>query len=57
MKEKQGKYDAIVIGAGHNGLVTAAYLARQGRKVAIFEKRDVVAVVVTNGSQGSYLYI
>jgi phytoene dehydrogenase-like protein len=42
MKEKQGKYDAIVIGAGHNGLVTAAYLARQGRKVAIFEKRDVV---------------
>ena len=42
MKEKQAKYDAIIIGAGHNGLVTAGYLARQGRKVAIFEKRDVV---------------
>ena len=29
------KYDAIIIGAGHNGLVTAAYLARAGRKVLI----------------------
>jgi len=36
------KFDAIVIGAGHNGLVTAAYLARKGLKVAVFEKRGVV---------------
>ncbi len=28
-------YDAIIIGAGHNGLCTAAYLARAGLKVAI----------------------
>ena len=42
MKEKNGEYDAIVIGAGHNGLVTAGYLARKGMKVAVFEKRNVV---------------
>jgi len=36
------KYDAIIIGAGHNGLVTAAYLARAGRKVLVFERRELV---------------
>ena len=39
---KLGYYDAIVIGAGHNGLVTAAYLARNGLKTAVFESRHVV---------------
>jgi phytoene dehydrogenase-like protein len=34
--------DAVVIGAGHNGLVAAAYLARAGFEVEVFERRDVV---------------
>src|SRR5215216_7487162 len=35
-------YDHIVIGAGHNGLVAAAYLAKQGKKVLVLERRPIV---------------
>ncbi len=36
------KYNAIVIGGGHNGLTAAAYLARAGRKVLVVERRHLV---------------
>lgn len=35
-------YDCLIIGAGHNGLVCAAYLAKAGRQVLVLERRGVV---------------
>jgi phytoene dehydrogenase-like protein len=36
------QYDAVVIGGGHNGLITAAYLARGGMKTLVLERRHVL---------------
>ena len=36
------KYDAIVIGAGHNGITNGAYLAKAGLKVLLVEKNDYI---------------
>ena len=35
------KYDAIIIGGGHNGLTSAAYLAKAGKKVLVLERRHL----------------
>src|SRR5579872_286908 len=36
------QFDVVIIGAGHNGLVCAAYLARAGRSVLVLEQRELV---------------
>src|SRR6476660_8853632 len=46
------QYDVIVIGAGHNGLVAAAYLAKQGKKVLVLERRAIVGGSVVAESFG-----
>ena len=45
-------YDTIIIGAGHNGLVAAAYLAKQGKKVLVLERRTIVGGLVVTESFG-----
>jgi phytoene dehydrogenase-like protein len=45
-------YDTIIIGAGHNGLVAATYLAKQGKKVLILERRTIVGGSVVTESFG-----
>ena len=39
---KNKRYDALVVGAGHNGLIAATYLAKKGKKVAVIEKRNMI---------------
>ena len=40
------RYDAVVVGGGHNGLACAAYLAGAGRSVVVLERSDVLGGAV-----------
>ncbi len=42
VNQRASRFDAIIVGAGHNGLVTAAYLAQTGLRVLVLESRDLV---------------
>ncbi|RIK31557.1 MAG: hypothetical protein DCC56_05075 [Anaerolineae bacterium] len=46
------QYDHIIIGSGHNGLVAAAYLAKQGKKVLVLERRSILGGTVVTESFG-----
>ena len=42
------RYDAVIIGGGHNGLTTAAYLAKAGWKTLVLEKRHILGGATTS---------
>ncbi len=46
-RSNRSDYDLIVIGAGHNALVSAAYAAQGGQRVAVFERRDLAGGAVS----------
>ncbi len=51
------QYDAIVVGAGHNGLTNAAYLAKAGLKVCVLEKNDYIGgAAVSRELEPGWLY-
>lgn len=48
MSRVKARYDAVILGAGHNGLVSAAYLAKAGLRTLVLEKNDYVGGATTS---------
>src|SRR5712692_10521182 len=48
MSKIRNQYDVVILGAGHNGLVAASYLARAGLSVLILEKNDYIGGATTS---------
>src|SRR6185369_3672444 len=46
--QMKSQYDVVILGAGHNGLVAAAYLAQAGLSVLLLEKNDEVGGATTS---------
>src|SRR3954471_16466371 len=44
----KSRYDVVILGAGHNGLVAATYLARAGLSVLLLEKNDYIGGATTS---------
>src|SRR5215468_518501 len=44
----KSKYDVVILGAGHNGLVAASYLGRAGLSVLLLEKNDYIGGATTS---------
>src|SRR5882757_3792675 len=44
----KARYDVVVVGAGHNGLVAASYLGRAGLSVLLLEKNDYIGGATTS---------
>ena len=42
MSTIKSRYDVVILGAGHNGLTAAAYLARAGMRVCVLERNEVI---------------
>lgn len=48
MSARNSSYDVVIIGAGHNGLVAACYLAKAGKQVLVLERNDYIGGATTS---------
>ena len=51
MSTTKPRYDVVILGAGHNGLVAASYLTRAGLSVLLLEKNDYIGGATTNARE------
>jgi len=55
MPSPQTKYDAVIVGGGHNGLVCACYLASAGHRVRVLERRGFVVEQIDGVGEAYHL--